>query len=254
MTTFNGMIPTLSILSDLPGNIRQNLEIFTASAREACGPDLVSMVLFGSAAEGRLRASSDVNLILVLKQFVPGRIDALRESLRLAHAAVQLEAMFLLESEIPAAVEAFAVKFADIHDRHRVLYGPDPFARLEISRDVTLRRLRQVLVNLTLRLRERYALVSLREERLVPVIADCAGPIHAAASTILRLEGKANVPPKEALLELAGRLRAGTWDQVLKSMSAAREELELPPGEPGATLLGLLDLLQALQVHVNGMK
>jgi predicted nucleotidyltransferase len=247
------MTITPASITDLPDTIRRNLEIFAASALEACGPDLVSLVLFGSAAEGRLRASSDVNLILVLKQFVPDRINGLRESLRVAHAAVQLETMFLLESEIPAAAEAFAVKFADIQDRHRILFGTDPFASLEVSRDATLRRLRQVLVNLTLRLRERYALVSLREERLVPVIADCAGPIRAAAATILRLEGKANMPPKEALLDLTGRLRTGVWDKVLKNMSAAREELELPPDEPGAAVLGLLELLQAIQTHVNGM-
>lgn len=254
MTTFSGMIPSLSDLSDLPGDIRQNLEAFSATAREACGPDLVSLALFGSAAEGRLRASSDVNLILVLKKFVPGRIDGLRESLRLAHAAVRLEVMFLLESEIPAASEAFAVKFADIQDRHRILFGTDPFAHLEVSREATLRRLRQVLVNLTLRLCERYALVSLREEKLVPVIADATGPIRAAAATVFRLEGKANVQPKEALLQLAERLRYGAWDKTLKSMSAAREELDLPTGEPRATVLGLLDLLQAMQAHVNGMK
>lgn len=247
-------LANLGDLSDLPDPIRRNLEIFAASAREACGPDLVSLVLFGSAAEGRLRASSDVNLILVLKRFVPGKIDGLRESLRLAHAAVQLEVMFLLETEIPMAAEAFAAKFADIQDRHRVIFGPDPFARLEVSREATLRRLQQVLVNLTLRLRERYALVSLREERLVPVIADAAGPIRAAAATMAKLEGKAATHPKEALLELAGRLRYGAWDKELRNMSAAREELDLPPGEAAATVLGILDLLQAMLGHVKGMK
>jgi predicted nucleotidyltransferase len=244
----------IQALADLPESIRRNLETFAASAREACGPDLLSLVLFGSAAEGRLRPSSDVNLILVLKRFDPGKIDTLRESLRLAHAAIRLEAMFLLESEIPAASEAFAVKFADIQDRHRVIYGPDPFAGLEVSREATLRRLQQVLVNLTLRLRERYALVSLREEKLVPVIADAAGPIRAAAATLSKLEGKAGVHPKEALQELAGRLRSGAWDKALGNMSAAREELDLPPGEPGATVLDLLDLLQAMQGHARGIR
>lgn len=248
------MTQALDNLGDLPDPIRPNLEIFVASAREACGSDLLSLVLFGSAAEGRLRASSDVNLIVVLKRFVPGRIDGLRENLRLAHAAIRLEVMFLLESEIPAASEAFAVKFADIQDRHRVIHGPDPFLHLEVTREATLRRLQQVLVNLILRLRERYALVSLREERLVPVIADVAGPIRAAAATILKLEGKVGIHPKEALQELSGRLGTGAWDRLLKNMSAAREELDLPPGEPIATVLELLDLLQAMHEHVKGMK
>jgi hypothetical protein len=248
------MTQALKNIADLPDSIRQNLEIFAASAGEACGDDLISLVLFGSAAEGRLRASSDVNLILVLKKFVPDRIDGLRENLRLAHAAIQLEVMFLLESEIPAAAEAFAVKFADIQDRHRVILGTDPFVHLEVTREATLRRLQQVLVNLILRLRERYALISLREDRLVPVVADMAGPIRAAAATLLKLEGKSGVHPKEALQELAGRLGKGDWDRTLKNISAAREELDLPPGEPAATVLGLLELLQAFHERVKGMK
>lgn len=244
----------ISGFPDLPDPIRRNLENFAAAALEACGEDLVSLVLFGSAAEGRLRASSDVNLILVLKRFDPHRIDGLREGLRMAHAAVQLEAMFLLESEIPEAAEAFAVKFADIQDRHRVLLGPDPFARLEVTREATLRRLQQVLVNLTLRLRERYALISLREERLVPVIADATGPLRTAAATLAKLEGKPAAHPKAALQELAGRLGGGDWERVLRNMSTAREALDLPPGEPGATVLGMLEMLAAMQAHARRME
>ena len=47
--------------------------------------------------------------------------------------------------------------FADIIARHEVLYGPDPFIGLIVSREAALHRLLQVLVNLQLRLRERHA-------------------------------------------------------------------------------------------------
>jgi len=38
-----------------------------AAARSAFADALVSVVLFGSAAEGRLRPASDVNLLILLK-------------------------------------------------------------------------------------------------------------------------------------------------------------------------------------------
>ena len=110
-------------------------------------------------------------MLLVLKTFKQSSADRLREPMRLAHAAVQLNAMFLLEAEVHAAMDAFAVKFADISARHRVLFGTDPFAGLRPPRDSLVRRLKQVLLNLQLRLRERYVLVSLREEQLAIVIA-----------------------------------------------------------------------------------
>ena len=56
-------------LPQLPPPIAEVLNSFLQSAKDALGPDLLSVVLFGSAAEGKLRATSDLNLILVLASF-----------------------------------------------------------------------------------------------------------------------------------------------------------------------------------------
>jgi len=237
-------------IKDLPVNVQQSLIDFVDSAKELCHDILVSIVLYGSGAEGRLRATSDVNVILVLKTFDITQIDPLREKLRLYHAAIRLNVMFILESEIPDALEAFAVKFNDILSRHRVLYGPDPFSDLTISRAATVQRLKQVIVNLTLRLRERYALVSLREEQLVHIIADVSGPIRACAFAILDLEGKHEIHPKEALQTLTQQLK-GDWSALLQNMSQSRQAQALPSGEERKTVLELLTLLNAMYEYVQ---
>jgi hypothetical protein len=100
-----------------------------------------------------LRAASDVNVVVVLSRFDPSAVDALAEPVRVAQAAIRLAPMVLLRDEIPHAASAFAVKFADIVRRHRVLYGDDPFAGLTIDHDRLRARLLQVLLNLRLRLR-----------------------------------------------------------------------------------------------------
>lgn len=53
----------------LPANVCQVLSSFLASAQRSLADDLLSAVLFGSAAEGALRKSSDVNLILILRRY-----------------------------------------------------------------------------------------------------------------------------------------------------------------------------------------
>jgi len=238
---------------NLPADVAKSLEDFNASAKEALGPDLLSIVLFGSAAEGRLRATSDVNLILVLARFDPARIDRLREPLRLARAVIRLEAMFLLESEIGAAAEAFAVKFSDIHERHKVLLGSDPFANLTPSRASMLARLRQILLNFTLRTRERYVLVSLREEQLAAVVAESAGPLRSAASLILSLEGKPAPSPKAALETLAAEIGAPDWRDALAHLSAAREGASLPKGSARVAVLALIALAEAMRARADSL-
>lgn len=239
-------------LTTLPANVSRTLTGFVEAARHAFGTDLRSVVLYGSAAEGRLRTTSDVNTLLVLSAFDRGKADQLREPLRLAYAAIRLTAMFLLESEIGPASEAFAVKFADIVRRHRVLYGADPFAGITISRKAEIIRLKQALLNLTLRLRETYVSRSLREEQLVVVLAEAAGPLRSCAASLLELEGTPANSPKEALERAAASLPVeADWAGVLSRVSEARQEGKLPPGVAGPALFRLIELAQSLQTRAN---
>ncbi len=231
----------------LPDSVQRVLSGFVAEARQVFGSELVSVVLYGSAAEGKLRKTSDVNLILVLEEFSPDRADRLRDPLRTAYAAIRLEAMFLLSSEVPAAVEAFAVKFADILHRRRVLHGPDPFAEIRPSRAAELARLRQVLLNLILRLRQRYLLRSLRDEQAAALVADTAGPLRACAEALLELKGQPAPSPKLSLEQVAAQLPGDRYRETLERLSLARETRALPAGAAPRALLDLLEL--ATEMH-----
>ena len=122
-------------LHDAPETTAQAVANFVDAAQQAFGDDLRSVVLYGSGAEGRLRASSDVNLLLVLSAFDRKKADAIRSQFAAADSAVRLRAMFLLQSEVQPASESFAQKFSDILRRHRVLFGADPFAGVSIPRN-----------------------------------------------------------------------------------------------------------------------
>ena len=236
---------------NLPLLVDRVLSGFVEAARTAFSTDLQSVVLYGSGAEGQLRATSDVNLILVLSAFDQVKAEQLREPLRLARAAINLHTMFLLASEVSVAANSFAVKFADVLRRHHVLYGSDPFAGLTLSREAEIARLRQVLLNLALRLRETYVLRSLREEQAALVIADNAGPLRACAATILELEGTPATSPKEALEHIIASFAEPDWKEMLTHISQARENGLLPPGIAGSTLFRLIELVQRLRTRAE---
>lgn len=240
----------------LPTNVSTTLSSFIAAAKKAFGDDLLSVVLYGSGAEGKLRPTSDVNLILVLASFEQGLADQLREPLRLAEAAIKLRVMFLLQDELEPASQAFAVKFADIARRRLVLYGEDPFASISVSRDDAILRLQQTLLNLTLRLREAYVARSLREEQLAVVIADTAGPLRSCASTLLELEGHATLSPKEALEQVAGQIAASssTAAHDVQLMTEARQRHTLPPGAAAPALFHLIDLARTMWARAAQLK
>jgi hypothetical protein len=242
------------IPSNLPEPVRRELALLVESAQAAFGDELKSVVLFGSAAEGMLRPTSDVNLLLLLGKFDSERADRLREPLRRISAAIHLHAMFLLEAELPAAMEAFAVKFGDIVRRHHVLHGSDPFAGISPAPEKALARLKQILLNLAVRMREAYLLRSLREEQLVFVISEMTGPLRACAATLLELQGTPAASGKEALARVASTLLASPADTTLmEHISQARQTRALPAGTATSTFHSLRTLAEKMWAQANAM-
>jgi predicted nucleotidyltransferase len=129
-----------SALHDLPATVREVLEEFLRSLTEVIGPELECVLLFGSAAEGRLRPTSDVDLAVLATKLKETQLSALRAPLKTGRAAVGLTVMFLESAEFSDACESFSMKFADMKVRHRVLYGEDPFAGADIPRDAATLR------------------------------------------------------------------------------------------------------------------
>ena len=231
----------------LPPDVTRVLQPLLERAVDALSSDLRSIVLYGSGAERQLRPTSDVNLIFVLRVFDRAAADALGEPLRVARAAANVRIMFLPENDIAAAASAFAIKFADIGRRRKVLYGDDPFATLTVRADALRRHVEQVLLNFELRTREAYVVNGVREEQLARVVARSAGPLRATAAGLLELRGERAGSPKAALEQIAAELPNGPWAPLLALISKARTERILPAGDAASAIDRLIDLARQLR-------
>jgi predicted nucleotidyltransferase len=247
------MPPPAATIDDLPERVAHIVQEVIESATQALGDTLRSIVLFGSAAENRLRSTSDVNLLIVLTRFDPASVDRMRPVLQRAHAAVRLAVMWLVDEELPAAAEAFAVKFADVTRRHRVLFGPNPFERLTIPRHAAITRVRQVLLNLVLRLRATYALERDREERLTIVIADTIGPLRVSAAELLELEGAPAPNVREALQRLGAEWHPARTEALLKAVQTARETRRLDSGVAATMFVEMIELARYLHGRAQAL-
>jgi len=242
-----------SRFDDIPSAVQDTLTNLVEAARSSFQDDLSSIVLFGSGAEGRLRKTSDLNLMIVLKQFRQERADGFREPMRMAHVAMKAVSMFILETELDIAANLFPVKFGDIARRHCVLFGELPAALSAISPGAKKQQLREMLMNLSLRLRQNYVLTSLREEQLAVVIAHTAGPLRTAASTLLELEGVQVASPKASLETVANSLDNGPWAETLAYISETRETGDLSAGAAGPTFFRILEIIEAMRRRVEGL-
>lgn len=237
-----------ALLADLPANVGVMLREFVQVLLQSAAGQVQTVILFGSAAEGRLRSTSDVNLLVIARDLTLAQLDEIRTPLRAGAAAVGLAVMFLDSREVANAFEAFAVKFTDIKERHRVLFGQSPLESIQIGREAAVRRLRQVLLNLTLRLRERYAMDGDREESLARALADVTGPLRASVAVLLSLRDGRSRTPKAALEEFCA---GGEWRECLTGLSAVHRGESLPPGVVRTVFSDVIRLLAMLDAAVH---
>jgi hypothetical protein len=191
---------------------------------------------------------------MVLSRFDPQRQDPLREVLRTARSIGRFHVMILQRSELAAAQEAFAVKFADIACRHHVLWGTVPFLERPISRQARLLRLQQELLNFIIRQRQQFLITSLREEQMAHLLAEAAAPLRSAATTILELQGTPCSAPKTALESLVAQAPNPDWNDAIQTISQARSGAKLAPGIANTVcwqLLDLADWLRQKAIHLN---
>ena len=244
----------LRIPDSVPANVQTVLRGFLASAQKTFAEDLIAAVLFGSAAEGGLRKSSDLNLLLVLHRYAPERAQLVRNDLATAEAAILLRVMFLVQDEIPAACEAFAQKFSDILRRRVVLLGPDPFAGVVVPHAAQVRRLRQVLLNLVLRLRQVHAGHEGGSRTGLLMMADSIGALRSSAMLLLHLEGQSAATSKQALLDVAKQSAGGRFIGAVEKFSLLRENATLPPADAEQVMVAMMALAAEMHTRAAALK
>ncbi len=95
--------------------------------RQALGDGLRSVILHGSVARGDAIASvSDINVMVLLDDAGPGRLQAAAPHARRWMKAGNSAPLLLTTSEWERAADAFAIEMSDMLEAHEVLAGEDP--------------------------------------------------------------------------------------------------------------------------------
>ena len=125
--------------------------------REAAGKNLVSAIVYGSAASKDFRREySDVNVLVVANKLPLEALQALSPVMRWwverGHPALVL----FTREEIERSADVFSIELYDMKHRHRVLDGEDVFASLQIPMALHRVQLEHELRTNLLRLRQSY--------------------------------------------------------------------------------------------------
>jgi predicted nucleotidyltransferase len=124
--------------------------------KEAAGKNLESVVLYGSAASGTYRpGTSDLNVLCTLVTIDVRELQLLAPVvLWWTREEKEPTPMFFLTEELQRSTDVFPIESLDIKRAHRVLFGKDPVADLEIPMNLHRVQVERDLRFLLLRLRQ----------------------------------------------------------------------------------------------------
>jgi len=148
------------------------LQELVSRLQQACGDNLLSVVLFGSAARQDFHEEfSDVNLLVVLQHLRPSSFPPISTVLQWwSHEEKLRPPMIMTLEELRESADVFAIELLDIKESHKTLFGQDVAAAIEVPMNLHRIEVEHELRTTLLRLRH-HLLLSPSEDELRAVLA-----------------------------------------------------------------------------------
>jgi predicted nucleotidyltransferase len=134
----------------------RKLSELVSRLKEAAGKNLESVVLYGSAATGTYRPGvSDLNVLCTLVTMDVHELQLLAPVvLWWTREEKEPPPLFFLSEELARSTDVFAIESLDIKRAHKVLFGSDPIANLDVPMNLHRVQVERDLRLLLLRLRQ----------------------------------------------------------------------------------------------------
>jgi predicted nucleotidyltransferase len=182
------------------------LDELIAKLRQALQVDLVSVILYGSAASGDHSAKySDINILCVLKQITPSQLAASESVFRWWQEQGNPSPLLLTEHELATSTDCFPIEFHDICRHHRILFGPDLVSGIEIDDLFYRAQVEHELRAKLLRLRQKASAILSDKDALRALLTDSFSTFCVLMRHALILHGIDSALPKRDMIERAGQ-------------------------------------------------
>jgi predicted nucleotidyltransferase len=179
----------------------EKLAEFTRRLHDAAGDNLHSIVLYGSAARGEYHEQkSDLNVLCVLNS---AKANDLARLARVIHWwSGQLKEpppQFFTLEELRHSADVFSIELLDIGQNHKILFGPDPIAGLEVPMNLHRIEIEHDLRALLQKLRVHFLHYSENDAQLREIYAKSISSMTVLLRHVLIALGE-DVPPDRSHL------------------------------------------------------
>jgi hypothetical protein len=176
---------------------------FIDDVRTTHGKNLAAIILYGSAAAGDfIPKHSDYNILIALNKITPADLRnahaCMREWNRMGHPVP----VYFTVNELQNAADVFPIEFHQMTVAHKVLYGTDVLAGLQISNEFLRHQAEYELRSKLILLRRQYIPASATEDGLKTLMAESLASFSALFRAVLLLVGSPAPATKHEIVAL----------------------------------------------------
>lgn len=175
-------------MKNYPASPEIIFENYVRDWQSAFGKELQSIVLYGSAARGEyLPGKSDINFLIVL---TPAGITQLRAAIELTEkwrkqkVAVPL---VITRTYIDNSLDTFPIEFLSMRQHHRVVFGEDVLASLNISKTNLRLQIEREVKGKLLHLRENFLAEGFNRDGLLTLLRQTLPAFNSLFEALLYL-------------------------------------------------------------------
>ncbi len=201
------------------------LQELVSRTHYACGDNLVSVVLYGSAARDDYHEQySDVNVMVILRHMKPSVYPALSGILAWwSHEEKLRPPTIMTLEELRESADVFAIEMLDIKSEHKTLYGEDVVSAIEVPMNLHRVEVEHDLRTTLLRLRHHLLLTADGDEELKAVLGKSVTSVVTLFRHALIALGENPPDAKAKVLEHAAEV-FGFKVQPLRSVLELRSD------------------------------
>ncbi len=241
-------------MGKIPKSPDEIFEAFTNEYKSAFGDNLISIILYGSAARGEyVYKKSDINFMIVLSD------QGIRD-IRKAHSLVKRwqkrnaeTPLMLTKGYIESSLDSFPIEFLTMRESYQVVYGEDVLADIKIdTKDLRLQCERELRGKL-LHLRESYLNTYGKKKSIQELMTVSLPTFTSIFSGLLYLKGQEIPSSKTDILKSTSEefnLNYNVFEQLVKLRN---NSLKLGSNELNDLMENYIEQIRKLTITVDAL-
>ena len=216
------------------------------------GEDLVTAVLYGSAAAGEhIPKRSDYNVLVIVRDLGMSRLDAAAAMARAWSETGSPAPMTLTEAEWRSSADIFPMEYADILERHKVLAGSPPFDGITVDPQYLRLQVEHEAMGKLIQLRQGILMSGGDAKRLVELLPRTLSTFMVIFRSVMRLHSVVPSTDNQQLSRDVAAKAGFDAEPFIAVVRHVRGEQKLASGDVRRVITGYLEGATRLVRHLD---